>query len=168
MAIIRGETGAEFFDRVIAEYGKRRHVRDQVLAGADDARKGNLTTLARGLLENRDGFIKHFDALEEGSPEAVFAAIEAAFRIGVCMAATRFRKEVPLVQAAVAQRGQADKAAPRKAVERDAVRTVMKSSQRTPAISEKYARLIEDDVFKELGRRLSITAIKRYVGDVSK
>ena len=101
-------------------------------------------------------------------PEAVFAAIEAAFHIGACMAATRFRKEVPLVQAAVAQRGRADKAAPRKAVERDAVRTVMKRSQRTPALSEKYARLIEDDVFKELGRRLSITAIKRYVGDVSK
>ena len=70
MAIIRGETGAEFFGRVIAEYGKRRHVRDQVLSGADDARKRNLTTLARGLLENyRDEFIKHFDALAKGRPK---------------------------------------------------------------------------------------------------
>ena len=84
------------------------------------------------------------------------------------MAATRFRKEVPLVQAAVAQRGRADKAAPRKAVERDAVRTVMKRSQRTPAISEKYARFIEMTYLRSWAGRFSITAIKRYVGDLSK
>jgi hypothetical protein len=158
-----------FFDRMIAEHGKRRHVRDQVLLGAADARKGNLTFVARSFLEHHQAeFIKHFDALAEETPDAVFAAVEAAFHLGQDMAAVKFRKEVPLVQAAVAQRGRADKAAPRKAVERDAVRTVMKRSERTPAISEKYARLIEDDVFKELGRRLSITTIKRYVGDTSK
>lgn len=157
------------FDRMLAERGKRGWVRDQVMAGARDARKGKHALGARSFVEHYAAeFIKNFDFLDEGTPEAVFAAVEAAFHLGQAMAATRFSKGVPLVQAAIAQRGRADKAAPRKAAERDAVRAVMKRSQHRAAISEKYARLIEVDVFKELGRRLSFSAIKRYVGDISK
>lgn len=154
------------FDRMLAERGKRGWVRDQVMAGASDARKGKHDLGARSFVEHYAAeFIKNFNSLDEGTPEAVFAAVEAAFHLGHAMAATRFSKEVPHVQATIAQRGRADKAAPRKTAERDAVRAVMKRSQHR-AISEKYARLIEDDVFKELGRRLSVSAIKRYVGDI--
>lgn len=155
------------FDRMLAKRGKRGWVRDQVMAGASDARKGILNFVARSYLEHyRAEFIKHFDALEEGSPDGVFLAIEAAFHLGEYMAATRFRKEVPLVQAAIAQRGRRTASAPRKAAELAAVRAAMKRSRHTRAISDKYARFIEIDVAKELGRSLSISGIKRCVSDI--
>jgi hypothetical protein len=84
------------FDRMIAERGRRLYIRDQVLAGAADARKGKHNFVARSYLEHyRAEFIKHFDALDEGASDGVFAAIEAAFHLGEYMAATRFWKDVP-------------------------------------------------------------------------
>jgi hypothetical protein len=130
--------GPTIFDRMIAEHGKRRHVRDQVLTGASEARNGNLTVLARSFLENhRDEFIRHFDELEEVSPEGVFAAIEAAFHIGECMAATRFREEVPRVHmrdnAANARRERAKKPrSPKVLALLEAVRNAMEANHAKP------------------------------------
>jgi hypothetical protein len=80
------------------EEDKRRHVREQVLAAATDAARGNLTPPARAFFdEHLTAFISKFDAIEEGTSDGVFVAIEAAFHIGEVAAATRFRKEVPVV-----------------------------------------------------------------------
>jgi hypothetical protein len=128
--------GADQFARWVEEYGKARHVRDLVYAGANDALKGTLSDLARALLKDHlKVFTNQIDALEKGGlPDGVFAAIEAAFHIGESMAATRFRKEVPPIHmkndlSAHARKKRAEKPKPPNATEA-AVRAAM--GARTP------------------------------------
>ena len=63
--------GADQFARWIEEYGKARHVRDLVSAGANDALKGTLSGLARCLLKDHlKVFTYQIDALEkDGLPD---------------------------------------------------------------------------------------------------
>ena len=152
--------GLDPFARWIEEYGKRQHVRDRVLYGSDHARKEPLTPWARGSLGNhRDEFIKHFDALEEGAPEGIFLAIEAAFHLGMFEAATRFRKEVPRVhmedKAAYMRKKKGETPRPPNAIEA-AVRAAMDS--RT-SISLGGARLIKGKVDKIVGKDVPANTI---------
>ena len=72
------------FDRMLAERGKRGWVRDQVMAGAP-TRKGKHPSEQSFVEHYAAEFIKNFDSLDEGTPEAVFAAVEAAFHLGKTM-----------------------------------------------------------------------------------
>jgi hypothetical protein len=144
------------FDRMLAKRGKRGWVRDQVMAGARDARNGILNFVARSYLEHYCAeFIKHFDALDEGTSDGVFSAVEAAFHLGECMAATRFRKEVPAVHMRD-NMANAQKAPRKENKTAVAVRAAM--TDKTTA-SRKSASLIKDKVDRAVDKDVPLDTI---------
>ncbi len=98
--------------------------------------------------------------------------IEAAFSIGMFAGAHRAAEEGPDFwrrdQATRAREARAAKSAARRKELLATVRAAMKGTPAKPTRGEAFAKLIQPDVEKRLGRNVSLSTIRRYVEAILK
>jgi hypothetical protein len=120
----------------------------------------------------RDDFLADFaviaaDAkIEKATRSAVSWAIANALFIGLATGDpelfARLRRDFGQAQAAAMRRARAPGLASNREATLNAVRAAMKATPARPTQGEAYARLIQPEVEKRLGRPLSVSTIRRY------